>query len=272
MGKLIKSYEGKKVADYLRQDKPGRVVLVFAHGVGDTILFIESFNKLRSLFPDIQIDLALMKGLGQEVLVHDALLISNANIPVENYDYTFVINFPMAEHLKGLWTKSSWCDQQELGIDPVDKYPVFPNNIQSPFVALNMQATALPGACNPSDEIAEKIWNEVKSAGLIPIETLFIHVYFNPVNVSFSCVDRGVRDIVPGIDKLIKILSASMASITVATGNLPLSIAMMPEQTLYLKKDFLIESYTKKSIATIDVEHYKDGMVESWLRKLQTMR
>lgn len=267
----IKAYESKKVADYLRQDKPGRVCLVFAHGVGDTILFIEPYKKLRSLFPDIQIDLVIPKSFGQEVLIPDAILVSDASLELDGYDFTFVINFPMSEHTNGLWTKAEWCCMQELGIEPVSDFPKFPDNIRSSLVGVSFQATALPNACNPSEEVAEKIWKEVIAAGFIPVETLFKHIYFNPANVQFACVNRDVRDMPASLDTLIRLMSSCYANITVATGTLPLSIALMHERTLFLKKDFSIKSYTKKPISEIDVNDYKNGSVKGWLKQMEKM-
>ena len=268
MQKLITSYGSKKIADYLRQDKPSKVILVFHHGLGDLILFMEVYNKLITLFPDIKIDLALQEGTGQEVLAPAAILAKNVNIPLDGYDYTFHVHFPMCEGQHGLWTKAEWCCLQEMGIEPVSNYPQLPVDILSILIGVNFQATALPGACNPSEEVAEKIWNEVIEAGYIPVETSFEHCYFNPVNVRFDCVDRDVRSIPAGIDKLIRLMSHCHANITVATGTLPLSIALMPSRTLYLEKDFSIKSYTRQAIASVNVNDYKDGVVKGWLEKI----
>ena len=175
----------------------------------------------------------------------------------------------MSEHLGGLWTKSEHCCMQELGIEPVSAFPKFPNNIRSSLVGISFQATALPNSANPSEEVAEKIWNEVISAGFIPIETLFRHIYFNPVNVPFACVNRDVRNIPANIDTLIRLLSSCYACITVATGTLPLSLSLFPERTLYLKKDFSIKCYTKQSVSEIDIDNYKDGCVKNWLQKME---
>ncbi len=265
---LITGYANMKVADYLIKESPKKVCLIFYHGVGDVVMFLPSLAKLRSLFPETKIDIALQEGVGQEKLIPDAILITSANEPIEGYEYTCQIHFPMCEHMAGTYTKQGWCCVQELGIDPVDDYPKlteYPNRL----VALHLQATALPGACNPSEEVAEKIWNEVKSAGFIPIESLFVHKYFNPVNAQFACVDRGVRDIQAGIDKLIGLLGACTASICCASGNLPLSIAIMPKRVLYLKKDFSINCYTKEPIPEIDVNNYEPGSVKEWLKKLK---
>jgi len=265
---LITSYDHAKVSDYLIKESPRKVCLIFYHGVGDNLLFIQPLRELRALFPDIQIDIALQKGLGQEVLFPGALLITDANSAIEGYTYTFQIHFHMCEHLNGLWTKAEYCCIEELGIDPVSTFPKFPDNIKSPFVGINYQATALPDACNPSEEVAKKIWDEIVAVGMIPIEAFFVHAYSNPVNAQFQHVDRCVRNIPIGINKLVQLLSNCYANISVATANLPLSIALMPKKTLYLKKDFSIKCYTKEPVPEIDINNYKDGSVSDWLSKL----
>jgi len=265
---LITSYDHAKVSDYLIKESPKKVCLIFYHGVGDVVMFTEVFNKLKTLFPDIQIDIVLQRGVGQEVLFPDALLTTSPNEPIDGYDFTFQIHFHMCEHLNGLWTKAEFCCIEELGIDPTSAFPKFPDNIKSPLVGINYQATALPGTCNPSEEVAKKIWDEVVAAGMIPIEAFFQHTYYNPVNSQFAHVDRGVRNIPIGIDKLIQLLSCCYANISVSTANLHLSIALMPKRTLYLKKDYSIKCYTKEPISEIDVNNYEDGSVKKWLTTL----
>ena len=133
---LIQEYSIKKVSDILRFEKPQKVCLIFWHGLGDLIMFIPCLKKLRKLFHDIQIDIALQAGIGQEELIPNALLIKNANRKIDGYDYTFQIHFPMCEGSNGLWTKSEWCCKSELGIDPVFDYPKI-KKCKSRLVACN---------------------------------------------------------------------------------------------------------------------------------------
>lgn len=268
---LTTSYERVKVADYLRKRKPGKVCLVFWHGLGDLVMFMTTLYKLRKMFPNTQIDIALQDGVGQEVLIRDAILIKNPNRPVEGYDYTFQIHYPMSEHMKGRWTKNEWCCMQELGIDPISSYPVFKRLREKDsrkLAAVNFQATALPDDCNPTEEVARQIWNEIKEAGFTPIEALFKHVYFNPVNEKFSFIPEKstVREIKPIVAKLIRLLQACEANISVSTANFHLGMAIMPERTMYLQKQFPLASYTKDNVASVDVDNYKSGKVRSWLK------
>ena len=270
---LIKEYGQNKIADYLRKRKPSKVCLIFWHGLGDLVMFITTFYRLKKMFPSIQIDIALQDGTGQEALIKDAVLIKNPNKSIEGYNYTFQVHYPMSEHMNGRWTKNEWCCMQELGIDPVSSYPHFqalakPKKLKGGYmVALHYQATALPGQCNPTKEVAHEIWADVLEAGFVPIEAFFKHAWYNPANEKFDFIPdkQTARNYMASIPKLIKLLQSCYASICVASGNLPMSLAIMPERTLYLEKDYKIESYTKMNIPNVDVKNYQGGKVKEWL-------
>lgn len=267
MMKLITSYANMKVADYLIKESPKKVCLIFYHGLGDGIMFMPSLEKLKELFPEIEFAIALQEGVGQEDLFPDAILITTPNEPIEGYDYTFQIHFPMSEHLAGAYTKQGWCCVQELGIDPVDDYPTL-KEYPSKLVACHFQATALPDPINPSEETAMQIWSEILSAGYIPIEAFFQHKYYNPVNAKFGFIDCTIRSAKASINTLIGLYQHCAASICCASGNLPISLSVMPGRTLYLQKAYSIKCYTRQDIATIDVNDYQKGSVKEWLKNL----
>jgi len=273
---IITEYQRLKVADYLRREQPRRVCLIFWHGLGDLVMFLTTFHALRHMFPGIQIDIALQNGTGQEALAKDAVLIGNPNKPVEEYDYTFQIHYPMSEHMNGRWTKNEWCCLRELGIDPISSYPRFKRLIGikrlrgKHMVAVHFQATALPGPCNPTEEVAYEIWREIEQAGFMPIEAFFRHAWHNPVNEKFDFIPekQTVRGISASIPKLVKLLQSCYASICIASGNLPLSLAIMPGRTSYLQKEYPIGVYTKKNIISMDVRKYRAGEIREWLKTL----
>lgn len=63
----VREFQGKKLVEYLR---PGlRVRLLFAHGPGDTVLFLPVYNALKALYPDVY--RALKTYNGQEELFDD---------------------------------------------------------------------------------------------------------------------------------------------------------------------------------------------------------
>lgn len=274
---IVTGYQRLKVADYLRRERPRRVCLVFWHGLGDLVMFLTTFYALRRMFPETQVDLALQVNVGQDALVKDAVLIKNPDKPVEEYDYTFQIHYPMSEHMNGGWTKNEWCCLQELGIDPISSYPRFKRLAKikrlngKRMVAVHFQATALPNACNPDEDVAQLIWGEIESAGLTPIEVFFRHAWYNPVNEKFVFIPDGqtTRQLPATVSNLVKLLQSCYASICVASGNLPTSLAIMPDRTMYLQKEFEIGTYTRQKIAFIDVIDYQNGSVNRWLKGLK---
>lgn len=264
---LIRSYEHKKIADYLNTEHPRRVCLIFWHGLGDVVMFMPLYEKLKAMFASIKIDIAVQAGLDQRELLPSAIPIQSPDHPIDGYDYTFQVHFPMCEHLNGLWTKSELCCREELGIEPISTFPQL-HHYQKALVALNFHATALPDPINPPESVAQKIWQEVIDADFIPIESFFKHRFFNPKNEKFSFIDRDIRSISPTIKKLIGLLRGCFASICVASGTLPLSLALMPEHTLYLEKTYPISAYTRQNIPTINLNKYQEGSVRSWLKNL----
>lgn len=270
---IVTGYQRLKVADYLRRERPRRVCLIFWHGLGDLVMFMTTFYKLRKMFPDTQIDIAFQDGVGQEVLIRDAVLVKNPNRAVDGYDYTFQIHYPMSEHMDGGWTKNEWCCMQELGIEPISSYPMLKKlrgRDSRKLVAVSFQATALPDDCNPTEGVAQQIWKEVGEAGFIPIEAFFKHVYFNPVNEKFPFIPGAwtVRGAKPTVVKLVKLLQACEANISVSTANFHMGMAIMPKRTMYLQKKFALASYTKDDVASVDINEYEEGGVRSWLETL----
>jgi hypothetical protein len=230
-------------------------------------MFMPLLDRLRELFPETQIDIGLQAGVGQDVLFPHSVPITDPNARQDDYECTFLIHFPMSEHLQGAKTKAEWCCEEELGIEPFDSLPDLPK-WRSPLVACHFQATALPDPCNPTPEVVEAIWKEIEEVGLIPIESFFKHGYFNPVNEKHPVIDRDIRNVKPSIPKLVGLLRNCFASICVASGNLPVSLAVMPRRTLYLAKAYPISCYTREDIEWVDVNNYEPGFVRRWLVKL----
>lgn len=257
----------KKLSSYLDEKKYKKVLIVFWHGVGDVVQFLNIFDKLKELYPEIHFDIALQKGLDQETMIPDAVLIENLDNIEDGYDLTVLINFPV--EVDPELTKSELCCKNELGIEPVSghkKLPEFP----SPLVAVHFNLTCLPGLANPTKEVAEKIWNEIREAGFIPIECHFHHVFDNPENKMFDFVDSTVRGCQAHISSLIGLLGASRAFIGVVSGPFHTALSVLPpENILYLEKDIALERFTHNKVAKVDLKDYKDGSVKEFLENLK---
>ena len=258
----------KKLSSYLDEGKYKKVLIVFWHGLGDVVQFLNVFDKLKELYPDISFDLGIQKGLNQEVIVPDAVLLENLDNIEEGYDLTALIHFPV--EVDPNLTKSELCCKEELGIELVSGHKQL-GSFPSKLVAVHFNLTALPGLANPSRDTAEKIWNEIIEAGWIPIESHFEHVFHNPVNKKFDFVDCGVRRCKPHMDSLLGLLGACGAFVGVVSGNFHCAMSIMPHDRIcYLEKEIPVSRFTKEKIMTVDIKNYKNGIIKKWLESLNT--
>lgn len=254
----IDNYDEKKVADYI---KPGdKVLLRFGHGLGDTIMFMPVFERLKTLYPEVQFDLYLECG-------QEEIFTSVPNGNGEGYDYVFILHFPMSEGSD--LTKSQKCCTEELGIEPFIGDIKLPFKI-SPMVAVHFHGTALPDSVRCSENVAEKIWNEIITAGKIPIECHFEHIFHNPVNKKYDFITNNVRNCTANLHNLIGLLEHCFAFIGVASGPFIAALSIMPLRTLYLERNHKLESYTKQILPKINLnEEYADGYVKNWLLNIE---
>lgn len=272
MPEIIEPYRQElKLIDYLNDDVK-KVGIVFWHGLGDCVQFIHILKLLRGTFTTTRFDIMLQANLGQEVIYPDAVFLNDLDHLKEmDYDYIFLIHFPV--EIEGM-TKSELCCETEIGCTKVWEYgqiPGFPRkNFGHPsrLIGIHYHNTALPDVFNPSRDVAEKIWTEVRESGFIPIELDFNHPYHNPVNEKFDFIDCTVRRVHANVTTLLSLLNACQGVIAVPSGPLHCAMAMIPRQVLYLEKCIPVKRFTYWNIPSVDVKDYKDGQVRDWLSKL----
>lgn len=261
--------QDKKLVAYL-EEKPKRVLLFFWHGLGDVIMFLRPLQRLGELYPDTKFDFALARGLGQEDIYPDALLVNGdetkdfSSERFKDYDIVARINMPMNEG-QAEFTKGEWCCIHELGIEPVWGH-LPPKIVKNKLVACHFQITCLPDSANVPYEVAKKVWGEIKEAGYIPLETLMQHVFHNPINEKYDFIDRHIRDITPKVSTLAGIIQSCGAFIGGVSGNFHLAMGLLPyERVCLLEKDFLAPMFTRLPIKRVNVNDYKDGEIRNWL-------
>lgn len=272
MGKVIEPYrQSEKLVSYLTEGVK-KIGIVFWHGLGDCVQFIHILEYLRKTYVNIKIDILLQNNLGQEAVYPEGVFLNDLNKLEElDYDYVFLVHFPVEE--KGM-TKAELCCKTEIGCPPIWEYgqiPHYPRRCfshQSKIIGMHFHNTALPSIFNPSREVAEKIWNEVLENGFIPMEIDFQHPYHNPVNEKFDFIDNNVRKVKANVFTVLNFLTACQGVIAVPSGPLHCSLAMMPQQVLYMQKHVPIERFTYWNIPSIDVLNYKEGDVSKWLKTL----
>lgn len=255
----------QKLKSYLDSGKYNKVLLVFWHGIGDVIQFLNIFDKLKSLYPDIYFDVGLQKGLDEETIIPEAILLPDLKDIERDWDLTALIHFPV--ETDPTLTKSELCCREELGIEPVSghkKLPDFP----SPIVAVHFCLTALPGLANPSEEVAHKIWNEIHDVGLVPIESHFSHVFDNPENKMFPWIETTVRKCQARLSSLFGLLKVARFFVGVVSGPFHSAMSILPHDRIcFLEKDIPVARFTHENIKTVDIKKYTDGSIKDWLNK-----
>jgi len=256
---MITDFKEKKLSEYLKDGQ--KVLIRWGHGLGDLLMWLPSYEKLKKDYP--QVDFHLYVESGQEEIWGD-----EKDKDSQDYDLVFSLDFPMSEGSD--ITKAEKCCKEELGIDsPQDEFIKIPK-YDSPFVACHFQGTALPGSVGCSSEVAKQIWQEIKDFGKIPVECHFKHVFHNPANEKFDFIDISVREYQAKVSSLIGLIQHSSAFVGVASGPLVVALSTIPEKTLYLEKSHPLKTYTKKDIAKVDINDYKPNSVKTWLQNLHS--
>ena len=263
-------YKDVKLYQTIKTLNAKRVLLFFWHGIGDLIMFLEPYRHLREALPDVHFDLAIVKGIGQEEIVPDAIGFSgDDDLDKLDYDIVSKIHFPMSEGQEQ-YTKGEWCCVHELGIEPKNGHSIGACPTKNRLVSVHFNITCLPASCNPDEETAHKIWREIRSAGYIPIESHFEHTFHNPVNKKFDFVDATVRKCKARISSLAGLINHSAAFIGVVSGNFHVATSLLPpSRILLLEKDFTAPMFTKLPVGRCNIKKYEEGSVEKWLTALQ---
>lgn len=269
MSYLTESKNGLKLAEHLDTGRFKTVLLPFFHGVGDVVMFLVILDALRARYPEIRIDLGLCKGLDQEVFVPGAVLLDGdwrEKALTLGYDLVFPCNFPLERMDDLTKTKAEVCCEEELGIPGVAGHKPLAHK---KLVGVHFQMTSIPWVANAEAPVAELVWNDVKEAGFVPIETHFQHVFHNPSNERYPFVDTHVRNIAPRIETLMALLGSCRAFVGVVSGNFHMALSVLgPDRVLLLERDLKASHFTKSPIATANLKDYKNEVMD-FLRGLK---
>jgi len=258
--------DGKKLVEYLDTGEFKKVLLPCWHGVGDICMFNAPLTYLRNKYPNIQIDVGLANGLQEETILDQAVLLEgnwHETILESDYDLVFSCHMPLEDLNNTSMTKAEVCCIEELGIPPVSGHLHIKHK---PLVGLHFHNTSVSWLTNPTEEVAQKVWNEVREAGCVPLETLFQHAFFNDTSKKYDFVDNHVRNFPARLETLITLLSKCDFFIGVVSGNFHVALSVLPyTKVCLLEKDLKVGHFNKYPIKGINIKEYKDGEVKRWL-------
>ncbi len=255
---IVSDYRNKKVVDYLKDG--GKYLIVFHHGVGDTIMFYPIYLHLIEKFPKCKFDINL--SYGQE------FMFKNSEFVEDKYDVCFVINYVMAEDTP--FTKSEYCCLWEIGMEYgcIEDNTLLLPDFESPFIGMSFHGTSMNEFVGVNENIAKIMWEEVREAGFIPIEIFFKHCFYNPANEKFSFIDNTCREYKADLCNLIGAIRHCSFFIGVLSGPLLIANMIKPNRTLCIEKDFKVKNYLKSTnMSRIDMYNYQYGIIKDWINK-----
>ena len=249
----------QKIGQLLAEAEPGsKILIVFWHGLGDTLMFLPLFDYVKAQFPALTFTLGLLPGVDQDMFLRrhwPVVAIPEAEF-LNDYDAAMVVSFPMIEGADTM-TKAEYCCEIEFGLPA--KYfglPDLAGPRRNRLVGLHLQGTCLPGNTNPDDVLARKIWHDLEEAGYIPIDLHFCHTFHNPVNQSFPWATRSCRDLKPDLGILQMMIERCFAVCAVASGPFVLAASVYPRRTIYLQKNHTVGCYLKDFKRVVDLNVY----------------
>lgn len=258
---LVTDFSDKKVVDYLNTGKYKKVLLIMNHGLGDAFMFYSMcYKTLIEKYPDISF--SFDTHLGQEDLF------GHVDKNPDNYDIAFKFIFPCSEWDDTTYTKGEKCAHVEIGLDDVIEDFSTPVSFRSPLVGIHLNSTCMP-SMNVPEDFAEKLWNQIIEADLIPIDTHMRHYFDNKNSVVHEFEQcRRVDNIPATLPKLMGLLSSCSGFAGVASGNFFCALnTFPPEKILFLGSAFRVNKLTKLPVHELNCKgKYNPDIVAQWLK------
>ncbi len=263
---MIMEYSEKKIVEYLKPG--GRYRIDWPCGCGDLIMWYPQYEYLKKIYPQCHFDLYCESG--QEKIW--GTVFDRDEIP---YDEVFHLNFPMSEGSE--LRKAEKSGLEEIGFTPeqiaaIPELAIIPacpapgGHVDSNLVGVHYHGTALPDSVGCPEPVARQIWQEIKEAGYIPVETHFIHTFHNSVNVLYDFVDYHMRDTTATLSNLFGLLQRLQAFIGVASGPVVAAMSIMPERVMYLERNHPLKTYISDTrVQSVNVMDYKQDSICEWL-------
>ena len=261
----------KFLVEYLDTGEYKNVLLPCWHGVGDIVMFNAPLTYLRNKYPNINIVLGLAAGLQEECLVDNYVTLEGNwkdTIKDTDYDLVFSCHMPLEDANNTDLTKAEVCCIKELGITPVCGHL---NLKRKPLVGLHFHNTSVAGAANIDEAVAAKVWQEVIDAGMIPMETLFQHGFYNDSSKKYDFTDNHVRNWPARLESCVSLIGACDYFIGVVSGNFHMALSLIDyDRVCLLEKHLKVGHFTKLPVRGIDCINYKDGSIKTWLESMHS--
>lgn len=249
--------------------KPMSVCLDFrGHGMGDAIMFMPLYKRLKVLYPYCQFDL---------VCTQDYF----SSVSRDTYNLVYPITFPeFDDRYYGNTGKSKpeMCCVYELGI-PFSADIEFtwkPENLHCDIlIPDNTVGIAYQVTSNPNKSIAynnaKLVWEAVKEAGFIPMEIHFEHNLRDHRNRQYDFIDNTCRNFEATVENCLGVIKQCVGFIGVNTGTFCAAVSILGN-VLHMFKRHPFTGYKRfnpvpevdcRDLVTVDtskVQKYLEGL------------
>ena len=261
MSVAVRDFRNKKVVDYLNTGEYKRVLFVFHHGLGDSVMWQPVFEEIKRLYPELDIHQSLHCG-------QDKLFSSTYNNG--SYDIVFYLGFPCNEYSKPWLTKAENCCEVEIGIKHPNTVVRINKVFQSPFIGTHYFSTSNPKSYGVPESVARRVHDRILDAGMIPLDTDMRHAWANSSNRKFSWNTCAIDATRADTAVLSGVIQRCAGFCGAASGNLLLATALLPvHKILYLKNKLPLATFTRLPILTIDINNYDSGVFDEWLYRVR---
>ena len=262
---IVRDFTRRKVSDFLSTGNYRRALIRFHHGLGDAIAFYPCFERLRQLYPAV--DLKFHVHCGQEEIF------GQADDGEAGYDIVFELPYPCSEWTHPERTKAENSCIEELGISPPAPALALPKRFPSPLVGLHFFSTCMPQTLGCPEDAARRLWRQLIDAELVPLDTHMSHYFDNPENRPFQWADCAIRSAKATLPNLIGTIGCCCGFAGVSSGNFHVALALFPpELVLFLRNDIPAERLTRLPVAQLDVRNYDAGIVRDWISRIKARR
>lgn len=263
---LISNFNGKKACEYLDTGNYHRVLILFHHGLGDSVMFWATcMRALRRRYPSIEFTYATH--LGQEDIF------GKVDDNPDHYDIAFKFGYPCSEWGSVDETKSEKCARMEIGLPlPLEEEYSLPRSFPSPLVGLHFNSTCC-SRLNVPKEFGRRLWSQIQEAGFIPIDTHMRHKNDHPEkSVVYDYEQcRRVDNVPATMEKLVGLLSCLRGFAGVPSGNMTVALSLLPpKRILYLSSEFPMRRLVRLDCFEMNLKKpYDAGIVSEWLQELK---
>lgn len=260
----ITRYISKKISEII---KPGDKVLIeYECGLGDVIMFLPYYERLKQMFPEVKFDL---KTKNQGMFFK-----FNTNPSYYNWIFRCASFFNEEKPELQRWTKPECNCVLQLGI-PYDKdieYTVSLPHKDSPFVGVSYCNSCFPENINCNYEVAKLIWDKLRENGFVPIELFsptYKEAWERDENKKFDFVSCSMRDMGSNLQRMLDVMATCRGLASVATGNFHYGMTIYPDKILYLMNKYTYKYFTNKEILCLDVNKPDIKIIEEWIKRME---